>query len=260
MDIGKSVDELCKEVGKKVQNKLDEVSIKDLVDNINRLAETLEDRVARLKPGERMGLMGASFTDKRLTNAPRENGSLPQGEQASSDKEPDTQRVDWSEGVKEIGQLKKKIKALERALEEKESNQTKADSGISSETSSTASNGLHQSEKEMLEEENKNLKEQEYIEKLRKENAKLKESLSPEVKERKEKINSKPSEFLYYVLESIKLGEKATLRNFNNKIIIHWKDGSQTICHIKKQGDLPSTEVDFVDKNIQAAFEAACVW
>ncbi|MFP3035981.1 MAG: hypothetical protein ACEY3A_03095 [Wolbachia sp.] len=73
----------------------------------------------------------------------------------------------------------------------------------------------------MLEEENKNLKDQEYIEKLRKENAKLKESLSPEVKERKEKINSKPSEFLYYVLESIKLGEKATLRNFNNKIIIH---------------------------------------
>ncbi|MFP3035980.1 MAG: hypothetical protein ACEY3A_03090 [Wolbachia sp.] len=112
VDIGKSVDELCKEVGKKVQNKLDEVSIKDLVDNINRLAETLEDRVARLKPGERMGLMGASFTDKRLPNAPRENGSLPQGEQASSNKEPDTQRVDWSEGVKEIGQLKKKIKAL----------------------------------------------------------------------------------------------------------------------------------------------------
>lgn len=76
--------------------------------------------------------------------------------------------------------------------------------------------------------------------------------------ERQEKINGKPSEFLYYILESIKLGEKTTLRNFNNKIIIHWKDGSQTICHIKKQGDLPSTKVDFVDQNIQAAFKVAC--
>ncbi|MDG7053309.1 MAG: hypothetical protein LKM45_05540 [Wolbachia endosymbiont of Alcedoecus sp.] len=158
---------------------------------------------------------------------------------------------------------------MKRALEEKESNQIQADSGVSSETSSTTSNDSHQSEKEMLEEENKNLKEREYIEKLRKENAKLKESLSPEVKERKEKINGKPSEFLYYVLESIKLEERgdkekdskveATLRNLNNKIIIHWKDGSQTICHIKKQGNLPSTEVDFVDQNIQAAFETACV-
>ncbi|MDR2978001.1 MAG: hypothetical protein LBU56_00905 [Rickettsiales bacterium] len=81
------------------------------------------------------------------------------------------------------------------------------------------------------------------------------------------KINGKPREFLYYVLESVKLGEKdnkekkveATLRNLNNKIIIHWKDGSQTICHIKKQGNLPSTKVDFVDPDIQAAFEAACV-
>ncbi len=82
----------------------------------------------------------------------------------------------------------------------------------------------------------------------------------------KEKINGKASDFLYYLLESIKLEEKdnkekkveATLRNFDNKIIIHWKDGSKTTCHIKKQGDLPSTKVDFVDQNIQAAFKVAC--
>ncbi|WP_341819377.1 hypothetical protein [Wolbachia endosymbiont (group A) of Brachyopa scutellaris] len=83
----------------------------------------------------------------------------------------------------------------------------------------------------------------------------------------KEKINGKASDFLYYLLESIKLEEKgdkgekiceATLRNFDNKIIIHWKDGSQTTCHIKKQGDLPSTKVDFVDQNIQVAFKVAC--
>lgn len=81
----------------------------------------------------------------------------------------------------------------------------------------------------------------------------------------KEKINGNPSEFLYYLLESIKLEEKdnkekkveATLRNFDKKIIIHWKNGSQTTCHIKKQGDLPSTKVDFVNQNIQAAWEMA---
>ncbi|QMV45766.1 hypothetical protein HC358_01300 [Wolbachia pipientis] len=82
----------------------------------------------------------------------------------------------------------------------------------------------------------------------------------------KEKINGKASDFLYYLLESIKLKEKsdqkekvseATLRNFDNKIIIHWKDGSQTTCHIKKQVDLPSTKVDFVNQNIQAAWEMA---
>ncbi|WP_353270211.1 hypothetical protein [Wolbachia endosymbiont (group A) of Myopa testacea] len=85
----------------------------------------------------------------------------------------------------------------------------------------------------------------------------------------KEKINGKPSEFLYYLLESIKLEEKdnkekkveATLRDFDNKIIIHWKDGSKTTCHIKKQGDLqiePGTKLDFVDKDTHAAFKVAC--
>ncbi|MDG7055534.1 MAG: hypothetical protein LJD31_03255 [Wolbachia endosymbiont of Menacanthus eurysternus] len=177
VDIGKSVDELCKEVGKKIQNKLDEVSIEDLIDNISRLAETLEDRVARLKPGTRMGLMGASFTDERLPNAPKESrddqlSQQDQGSQTNNSEKSDAQRVDWAEGVKEIGQLKKEIEALKRALKEKESNQTQADSGVSSETSSTTSDDSHQSEKEMLEEENKNLKEREYIEKLRKENAK----------------------------------------------------------------------------------------
>ena len=84
----------------------------------------------------------------------------------------------------------------------------------------------------------------------------------------KEKINGKVSDFLYYLLESIKLEEKgdkgekigeATLRNFDNKIIIHWKDGSQTICHIKKQGDLQieSSATMFTDPNVQAAWEMA---
>ncbi|WCR58151.1 hypothetical protein [Wolbachia endosymbiont of Ctenocephalides felis wCfeJ] len=95
---------------------------------------------------------------------------------------------------------------------------------------------------------------------------KLKEKLSElkETEQWREKTNGKPSEFLYYLLESIRLAGKdskeieATLRNFDNRVIIHWKDGSQTICHIKKQGDLqvqPSTK--FVDLNMREAFRVA---
>lgn len=120
-NIDKSVDELCKGVGKDVQKRLDKISIKDLVNNLSRLAETLEDRISRLKPGAHMGLSGATFVDERLPNAPggRENDQLPQDEQTSSDEVPDAQRVDWKKGVEEIGQLKKKINALERALKKR---------------------------------------------------------------------------------------------------------------------------------------------
>ena len=107
---------------------------------------------------------------------------------------------------------------------------------------------------------------------LEKENIKLEKELSEQEKtdKWKEKINGKASEFLYYLLESIKLEEKddneekvgeKTLKSFNNKIIIHWKDGSQVIFDIKKQGDLqvqPNTKVDFVDPDIHAAFKVAC--
>ncbi len=268
VNIDKSVDELCKGVGKDVQNKLGEANIKDLANNISRLAETFEDRMSRLNPGARMGLAGANFADTRLPNAPRESrgDQSPQGERASSNEEHDeehAQRVDWKEGVKEIGQLKKKIEALERALEEKENN-----SGTSPQTSSTTSNGPQRDEEEILDEELARLGKEERIEEKREKIKNLKEARpkQKEIKEWKEKINGNPSDFLYYLLESIKLEEKdnkekkveATLRNFDNKIIIHWKDGSQTICHIKKQGDLPSTKVDFVDQNIQAAFKVAC--
>ncbi|MGL9759009.1 MAG: hypothetical protein ACR5LA_09555 [Wolbachia sp.] len=272
-NIDKSVDELCKGVGKDVQKKLDKISIKDLVDNISRLAETLEDRISRLKPGGRMGLAGAAFADERLPNATggRENNQSPQGEQASSDEEPDAQRVDWKEGVAEIGQLKKTIEALKRALEEKKNSQNQTDSGNSSSSSESVDSitNLLEEQRNVLRKENKDLKLQQEIKDLQEENAKLKKE-SPEQEEInkwQKSINGKPSDFLYYLLESIKLKEKddkekrvseATLRNFDNEIIIYWKDGSQTTCHIKKQGDLPSTKVDFVDQNIQAAFKVAC--
>lgn len=264
VNIDKSVDELCKRVGKDVQKKLGEANIKDLANNLSRLAETLEDRISRLKPGARMGLSVANFADARLPNVPREsrNDQSPQGEQASSDEEPDAQRVDWKEGVEEIGQLKKKIEALKRALEEKENN-----SGISPKTSSTTSNGPQRDEEEILDEELARLEKEERMEEKREKIKNRKEARpkQKEIKEWEKEINGKASEFLYYLLESIKLEEKdnkekkveATLRNFDNKIIIHWKDGSQTTCHINKQGDLPSTKVDFVDQNIQAVFAVA---
>lgn len=270
VNIDKSVDELCKRVGKDVQKKLGEANIKDLANNLSRLAETLEDRISRLRPGARMGLSAADFASARFPNAPggRENNQSPQGEQASSDEEPDAQRVDWKEGVKKIGQPKKKIEVLDRALEEKENN-----SGISPQTSSTISNGPQQDEEEILDEELARLEKEKRMEEKREKIKNLKEARpkQKEIKKWKEKINGKASEFLYYLLESIKLEEKgdkgekigeATLRNFDNKIMIHWKDGSKTTCHIKKQDGLqiqpPSTKVDFVDQNIQAAFAVAC--
>ncbi|CAN2146745.1 hypothetical protein WSPTPLR_10880 [Wolbachia pipientis] len=99
----------------------------------------------------------------------------------------------------------------------------------------------------------------------KKEKLEQKKSEQEKTDEWKEKINGKPSEFLYYLLESIKLEEKdnkekkveATLRDFDNKVTIYWKDGSQTICHIKKQGDLQieSSATMFTDPNVQAAWE-----
>lgn len=101
----------------------------------------------------------------------------------------------------------------------------------------------------------------------KKEKLEQKKSEQEKTDEWKEKINGKPSDFLYYLLESIKLEEKdnkekkveATLRDFDNKVPIYWKDGSQTICHIKKQGDLQieSSATMFTDPNVQAAWEMA---
>ncbi|MCM1001573.1 MAG: hypothetical protein KTV72_04625, partial [Wolbachia endosymbiont of Melophagus ovinus] len=178
---------------------------------------------------------------------------------------------DWETQIKNLREdLKKELlQELQKHLEELRNKRTQSTNEPNSSLESNL--GKQQDKEKKVREKNELLKSQQRTRELEKENAKLEKELSEqeETDERQEKINGKPSEFLYYVLESIKLEERgdkekdskveATLRNLNNKIIIHWKDGSQTICHIKKQGNLPSTEVDFVDKNIQAAFETACV-
>ncbi len=174
-------------------------------------------------------------------------------------------------------ELEEKFKKVTDELEELKNKQTQSNesnSSLESEDSTTATplNKQRDEEKKAIEK-NRLLRSIKRTKELEKENAKLEKELPEQEKtdEWKEKINGKPSEFLYYLLESIKLeakgdkGEKigeATLRNFDNKIIIHWKGGSKTTCHIKKQDGLqiqpPSTKVDFVDKNIHAAFAVAC--
>ncbi|MDG7055953.1 MAG: hypothetical protein LKM44_00440 [Wolbachia endosymbiont of Meromenopon meropis] len=110
-----------------------------------------------------------------------------------------------------------------------------------------------------LRKQNEALKLEQEIRGLQKENIRLEKELfeQEKINERQKKINDKPSEFLYYLLESIKLDEKATLRNLDNKIIIQWKDGSQTTCYIKRHGAhfSHSTEINFVRQNIRTAFE-----
>ncbi|XCA33470.1 MAG: hypothetical protein ABS808_01170 [Wolbachia endosymbiont of Polyergus mexicanus] len=249
-DISKSVDVLCKEVSVDVKGKLSEVDVKKVMDTINAIknaVETIDDRVARLKPGQYTGLAGATFHNERLPNAhnnpdPQQNG---QGSSSQSNTDRSANK-DMQTSTNESAD-----KEIQAQLLEEHNQPNDPD---------------NEDNTDQLVDEEKELQELAVLEKqdrIRQQKKDLFERKRTD--EWKEKINGNPSEFLYYLLESIKLEEKdnkekkveATLRNFDNKIIIHWKNGSQTTCHIKKQGDLPSTKVDFVNQNIQAAWEMA---
>ncbi|WP_341812367.1 hypothetical protein [Wolbachia endosymbiont (group A) of Conops quadrifasciatus] len=251
-DISKSVDVLCKEVSKDVKDKLSEVDVKKVMDTINAIknaVETIDDRVARLKPGQYMGLTGATFHNERLPNAPN-NPNPQQNGQGSSSRSNANGSANKEMQTSTNGSADKEIQAQ---LLEEHSQPNEPD---------------NEDNTDQLVDEEKDLQEQmavlEKQYRIRQQKKDLFERKRTD--EWKEKINGNPSEFLYYLLESIKLEEKdnkekkveATLRDFDNKIIVHWKDSSKTTCHIKKQGDLPSTKVDFVDKNIHAAFKVAC--
>ncbi|MFP3021383.1 MAG: hypothetical protein ACEY3F_08930 [Wolbachia sp.] len=251
-DISKSVNVLCKEVSKDIKGKLSEVDVKKVMDTINVIksaVETIDDRVARLKPGARMGLSGATFADERLPNAPNNPNLQQNGQGSSSQSNTDrSANKDMQTSTNESADQEIQTQLLEEHNRPSEpDNEDNTDQ-------------LVDEEKE-LQEQMAVLEKQDRVRQLKKDLFERERT-----DEWKEKINGKASDFLYYLLESIKLEEKdnkekkveATLRNFDNKIIIHWKDGSKTTCHIKKQGDLPSTKVDFVDQNIQAAFKVAC--
>ncbi|WP_264731693.1 hypothetical protein [Wolbachia endosymbiont (group A) of Sphaerophoria taeniata] len=250
-NISKSVDVLCKEVSGDVKGKLSEVDIEkvmSLVNNLSNLAETLEDRISRLKPGACMGLSGATFADERLPNAPNNPNPQQNGQGSSSQSNTDrSANKDMQTSTNESADQEIQTQLLEEHNRPSEpDNEDNTDQLVD--------------EEKKLQEQMAVLEKQDRVRQLEKDLLERKRT-----DKWKEKINGKPSDFLYYLLESIKLEEKdnkekkveATLRDFDNKIIIHWKDGSQTTCHIKKQGDLPSTKVDFVNQNIQAAWEMA---
>lgn len=250
-NISKSVDVLCKEVSGDVKGKLSEVDVEkvmSLVNNLSNLAETLEDRISRLKPGARMGLSGATFADERLPNAPNNPNPQQNGQGSSSQSNTDrSANKDMQTSTNESADQEIQTQLLEEHnLPSEPDNEDNTDQLVD--------------EEKKLQEKMAVLEKQDRVRQLKKDLFEREKT-----DEWKEKINGKPSDFLYYLLESIKLEEKdnkekkveATLRDFDNKIIIHWKDGSQTTCHIKKQGDLPSTKVDFVNQNIQAAWEMA---
>ncbi len=250
-DISKSVDVLCKEVSKDVKDKLSEVDVKKVMDTINAIenaVETIDDRVARLKPGQYTGLAGATFHNERLPNAPNNPDPQQNGQGSSSRSNANgSANKEMQTSTNESADKEIQAQLLEERNQPNEpDNEDNTDQLVD--------------EGKELQEQMAVLEKQDRIRQLKKDLFERKRA-----DEWKEKINGNPSDFLYYLLESIKLEEKdnkekkveATLRNFDNKIIIHWKDGSQTICHIKKQGDLPSTKVDFVNQNIQAAWEMA---
>ncbi len=250
-DISKSVDVLCKEVSKDVKDRLSEVDVKKVMDTINAIenaVETIDDRVARLKPGQYTGLAGATFHNERLPNAPNNPDPQQNGQGSSSRSNANgSANKEMQTSTNESADKEIQAQLLEERNQPNEpDNEDNTDQLVD--------------EGKELQEQMAVLEKQDRIRQLKKDLFERKRA-----DEWKEKINGNPSDFLYYLLESIKLEEKdnkekkveATLRNFDNKIIIHWKDGSQTICHIKKQGDLPSTKVDFVNQNIQAAWEMA---
>ncbi|MDG7056891.1 MAG: hypothetical protein LKM43_01950 [Wolbachia endosymbiont of Penenirmus auritus] len=227
-EAGKKADCLFKGIEKSVQEKLNAIDVNGTTGAVKNAAVALENAANKFNPSTWWS-WSQSSTQPQETQENEQTTESDSGRSSPSENEDNTANPLESK----VKEQRKRVKALELQKESNELTQREKDL-----------------EKELAEQRKINRKQE-------------------KTNERKEKINGKPSEFLYYVLESIKLEEKgdkekdskveATLRNFNNKIIIHWKDGSQTICHIKKQGDLPSTEVDFVDKNIQAAFETACV-
>ncbi|MDR0288647.1 MAG: hypothetical protein LBH78_01120 [Rickettsiales bacterium] len=244
-------------------NEVKNISGKAITDFFTGIKGELTNKLNQLGPGVIGRLFFTFSTLVRNRSSSEVSGS--HSERVSEEVSCGAQ--DWETQIENLREnLKKELtQELQKHLEELRNKRTQSTNEPNS--SSESDLGKQQDKEKKAREKNELLKSQQRTRELEKENTKLEKELSEQEKtdERQEKINGKPSEFLYYVLESIKLGEKddkekkveATLRNLNNKIIIHWKDGSQTICHIKKQGNLqiePSAAM-FTDPSVQAAWE-----
>ncbi|MDR2831962.1 MAG: hypothetical protein LBV62_03550 [Rickettsiales bacterium] len=273
-DIKKDLDELHKEItivlneAKQLAEKANLLDIESAFSKLQDAIEVAKDKIEQFQPSRLIGYFQSNTqpddNDNELLNR---------------------QKKFEENAEKEKTELKEQLKKVTNELKELKNKQTQPNSDYgtshSSETSSTISTDSQQDEEKVLDQELAELEREKRIGEKREKRDKLKKKLSEqkETDEWKEKINGKTSEFFNYVLESTKLKIKddqekevkikndkgkevdPTLRNFDNKIIIHWKDGSQTTCPIKRQIGpqtlQPSTKVDFVDQNIQAAWEIA---
>ncbi|WP_353277128.1 hypothetical protein [Wolbachia endosymbiont (group B) of Villa cingulata] len=268
-DIKEDLDELHKEISpilseaKGLAERANTLDIESTFSNLQNAIKIVEDKAESLK----LGRFGVPYFD---TTQSGQNGHENVNNQTEGD-------INQLLGMlkkfrEEVDELKKAYEELKKSLEERKNKQTQSNGPNSSESSITATPLDKQKDEEKKAiEKHRLLKSKKRMKELEQENAKLEKELSEQEKmdEWRKKVNGKASDFLYYLLESIKLEEKdkkeekreLTLRDFDNKIIIYWKDGSQTICHIKKQDGLqiqPSTKVDFVNPDVHAAFKVAC--
>ncbi|WP_341821266.1 hypothetical protein [Wolbachia endosymbiont (group A) of Myopa testacea] len=274
-NIEKDVDEVKKEANSEIAKCLQSIS-KSIGESLKEIRTELKEKLNQLQP---LGI-GKYLVKLVPTTSNRQAGDTGDSHDQNHSLESDDEFFDCSalteENKKEIIQrvrkiindvVQNKLESIQEQLATLQANGS-PDSALGSEDVDNIDQLTLENKVKELRDTIRKLELEAEQNKLQQKKEKLeqKKSEQKETDEWKEKINGKPSEFLYYLLESIKLEEKdnkekkveATLRDFDNKIIIHWKDSSKTTCHIKKQGDLPSTKLDFVDKDTHAAFKVAC--
>ncbi|UIP92437.1 hypothetical protein JSQ73_004520 [Wolbachia endosymbiont of Anopheles demeilloni] len=259
-DIKEDLDELHKKISpilseaKELAKKAHSLNIESIFSSLENAIKIAEDKVERFEPSRFVG-----FFQSREEIISNDNDFFCMLKKQEEE----------AEKIKK--ELEEELKKVKDELEELKNKQT--NEPTSNEDSAIPPSPLEEQRDEERKaiEKNRLLKSKKRTKKLEKENAKLEKELSEQEKadEWKKKINGKASEFFFYLLESIKLEEKddkgekvseVTLRNFDNKVIIHWKDGSQMTFNIQKQDGLqaqPNAKVDFVDPDVHAAFEVA---
>lgn len=256
-DISNSIDESLKEIRTDVKEKLNQVKLGKAVSWFC----TLSPPANNIQPGNIEGTHNDNNHDSSSESADS-NVYLDASGLTQEDRER-INRAIHDEVQKALQSMQTQLTELQNLTQNSRTNGSR-DSDRRNDNADSLENTVAEQRKKV-----RDLESQKESRRLAKKQKKLEQESSEqkETDEWEEKINGKPSEFLYYLLESIKLEEKdnkekkveATLRNFDNKVIIHWKDGSQTICHIKKQGDLQieSSATMFTDPNVQAAWEMA---
>ncbi|APR98215.1 hypothetical protein [Wolbachia endosymbiont of Folsomia candida] len=270
-DISNSIDVSLKELRDELAAKLNQIQPRGVGSWLfalsptgnNRQSSTAEGNNNHAASNEQSGTTIGSDSDDSLENSTEDVFSECQ---TWSEKD----RAEVNKEINDIiqaklGPVRTELTTLQELIRKNGSGSSR-DSGVSFE-SENAADPLETQVKEQRREV-KRLKLQKESDELAEQQEGLENGLKelPKQKEWREKIYGEPREFFKYVLKSIKLeGESehgkigTTLRNFDNKIIIHWKDGSETTCYIDRQGNLqvqPNTTF-FVDSNIQAGFAVA---